>query len=170
LGACAGWLGWAGPTSFFPKKGVWLVLGLAICIPNWLYGIQIMDVYLLKRQLSEAGRLFERQLCTLMEREPFVRGGVYRLRRKCGKAGCRCARGAWHESWVFRMREHGVQRLCAVPSGELGRWRAWVHDYRRFRLARRELARQYREILRLIALLEDARALAPPASGKRKGN
>jgi hypothetical protein len=105
-----------------------------------------------------------------MEHDTLLRGGVYRLRRKCGKAGCRCARGELHESWVVLTREKGIQRMRAVPKGQLAKWRAWAERYRRFRLARQELTRQYREALRLAGLLEAARAVAPPASGGGKGS
>lgn len=127
-----------------------------------------MDPSRIRQQLREAGRQFVRQLGVLSERGEFVRGGVYRLRRKCGKAGCRCARGELHESWVLLAREQGVQRMRAVPKGRLAKWRAWAERYRRFRLARRELGRQYREVLRLAALLEAERAVAPPEPGGAK--
>jgi hypothetical protein len=107
---------------------------------------------------------------TLSEHTDFVRGGVYRLRRKCGKAGCRCTRGELHESWVLLTREQGVQRMRAVPKGQIAKWREWAQRYRRFRLARRELTRQYREVLRLASLLEAARAVTPPQPGAGKGD
>jgi hypothetical protein len=128
-----------------------------------------MDASLLRRQLSEAGRLFDLQLRTLLQRDLFVRGSVYRLRRKCGKAGCRCTRGTLHESWVLLARGQGVRRMRAVPKGAVGRWKAWAQGYRRFRLARRELARQYQEIWRLVDQLEDARALPPPDTANKEG-
>ena len=122
-----------------------------------------MDVSRLRQRLREAGRQFDRQLRTLLEHDPLLRGGVYRLRRRCGKAGCRCARGELHESWVWLTREQGVQRLRVVPKDQTARWRELAAYYRRFRLARRELGRQYREVLRLVKLLEGARAVAPPS-------
>jgi hypothetical protein len=123
-----------------------------------------MDASRLRQRVLEAGREIDRHLRTLVEHEPFLRGGVYRLRRRCGKAGCRCAGGALHESWVFLTREKGVQRMRAVPKDQTARWRELAERYRRFRRARRDLARQCREALRLIALLEQARTGAPPAA------
>ena len=127
-----------------------------------------MDASRIRQQLREAGRQFVRQVDALSKRGDFVRGGVYRLRRKCGKAGCRCARGELHESWVLLAREQGVQRMRAVPRGQVAKWREWAERYRQFRLARRELAQQYREVLRLAALLEAERAVAPPGTGGAK--
>ena len=124
-----------------------------------------MDTSQLRQRLRDAGRRIEQQICVLMERAPFVRGGVYQLRRKCGKAGCRCTRGELHASWVFLAREKGVQRMCAVPQGEAARWRERAQHYRRYRQARQTLLRQCREALRLAKLLEAARAVAPPRTG-----
>jgi hypothetical protein len=124
-----------------------------------------MDASQLRQCLREAGRQIDRQLRALMQRDLLVRGGVYRLRRKCGKPGCRCTHGHLHESWVFLAREEGVQRMRAVPKGETARWRELAERHRRCRQARRELARQCREALRLAGLLEAARAVAPPATG-----
>jgi hypothetical protein len=124
-----------------------------------------MDVSRLRQRLREAGRQFDRQLRTLMEHDPLLHGGVYRLRRRCGKAGCRCARGELHESWVWLTREQGVQHLHVVPKDQTARWREMAESYRRFRRARRELARLYREVVRLANLLEAARTAAPPTSG-----
>ncbi len=127
-----------------------------------------MDTSDLRKQLRDAGQQFERQLCTLLEHGSFVRGGVYRLRRRCGKAGCRCVNGALHESWVLSWREGGVQHMRAVPAGETARWRRLAEEYRRFRLARRELARQYRALQRLAVQIEAARAIAPPGVAEKK--
>ena len=123
----------------------------------------------MRQRLREAGRQIERQIGVLMDREAFVRGGVYRLRRKCGKPGCRCARGELHASWVWLAREKGVQRMRAVPKGEAVRWRERAQHYRRYRYARRALLRQCREALRLARRLEAARAVAPPGTGGERG-
>ena len=123
-----------------------------------------MDVSRLRQRMREAGRQIARQLATLMEHAPLLRGSVYRLRRRCGKAGCRCARGELHESWVFLSREKGVQRMRTVPTGQTARWRKRAEDYRRFRRARRELSRLYREVLRMAGELERLRTGPPPST------
>lgn len=123
-----------------------------------------MDISRLRQQLRKIGRQLTRQLNTLMAPKPLLRGSVYRLRRRCGKAGCRCARGELHESWVFLTREKGVQRLRAVPSGQSARWQERAEDYRRFRRAQRELGRLVREALRLAGEIERLRVGPPPGA------
>ena len=123
-----------------------------------------MTISQFRQQLRKIGRQIERQLDTLMEHKPLLRGSVYRLRRRCGKTGCRCTRGELHESWVFLAREKGVQRLRVVPKGQTARWRERAADYRRFRRAQRELGRLYREALRLAGELERLRTEPPPTA------
>lgn len=122
-----------------------------------------MNVSQYRQQLRKVGQQIERQLGTLMEHKPLLRGSVYRLRRRCGKAGCRCTRGELHESWVYLVREKGVQRLRVVPKGQTARWREWAENYRRFRRAQRDLGRLVREALRLAGELEALRTVPPPA-------
>ena len=117
----------------------------------------------IEQQLRKVGQQIERQLGTLLEHKPLLRGSVYRLRRRCGKAGCRCTRGELHESWVYLVREKGVQRLRVVPKGQRARWREWAENYRRFRRAQRDLGRLVHEALRLAGELEAVRTVPPPA-------
>ena len=42
-------------------------------------------------------------------------GSFYLLRRKCGKATCRCARGQLHAVWVLTRSEAGKHKLYTVP-------------------------------------------------------
>jgi len=127
-----------------------------------------MDASRLRQRLRAVGQQIERQICVLLESAPLMRGGVYRLRRKCGKAGCRCTRGELHASWVWLAREKGVQRMRAVPQGQAARWRERAQRHRCYRLARRELVRQCREALRLARQLEAARVVTPPGVAARR--
>ena len=119
------------------------------------------------RQLRARRR---RLVAALPDVADYLAGSLIEQSRRCGKAGCRCTRGALHESWVWMTREQGVQRLRVVPKDQTARWREWAEHYRRFRRARRELDRQYREVLRLVKLLESARTLAPPSPSNDERN
>ena len=121
-----------------------------------------MNASELRQRMRVVCREIQRQAKTLMEQKVFLQGGVYRLRRRCGKTGCRCARGVLHESWVLLRRQKGEQRMRAVPRGQEARWRTLAEHYRRFRRARVELGRQCRELQRLAGELQRARTVAPP--------
>ena len=116
-----------------------------------------MNLSRLRQELSEANRLYQAQLRVVMSHKGMMSGNVYLLRRKCGKEGCRCQRGELHGSWVHQFREDGVQRTRMVPKGMRSRWRSLVDEYRRFRLARREMARLSARMLELVDLIGRAR-------------
>lgn len=116
----------------------------------------------LRQELGQTRRRIVRLLREVMRREPMVRGIVYKLRRKCGKAGCRCRQGALHESWVFTWQEDGRKRLRPVPPGARAQWSALTERYRRARKARAQLVKLFAEALRVMDALERVRAVKPP--------
>ncbi len=117
----------------------------------------------LRKDLCQTRRQIVRLFREVMRREPVVRGIVYKLRRKCGKPGCRCSRGEWHESWVFSALDaDGIKRLRPVPRGVRARWRALTQRYRRARKARAQLVKWFAEALRIIDALEQERTVKPP--------
>ena len=116
----------------------------------------------LRRELHQTRRQIIRQLREVLRREPFVRGIVYQLRRKCGKTGCRCCQGDLHESWVFSSLDGGVKRLRAVPNGLRPKWSALTGRYRRARKARAQLVKLFAEALRILDALEQERTVKPP--------
>jgi len=68
-------------------------------------------------------------------------GSLYLLRRRCGKATCRCARGELHATWVVTRSERGRIRLYVVSPIE----RSWVRqltgEYRLYQRGRARLAK-----------------------------
>jgi hypothetical protein len=89
--------------------------------------------------------------------EPLVRGTVYRLRRRCGRPTCRCARGKLHAVMVLSASHQGRTRLRAIPEERLAALRVLTQRYRRVRRARARLVRIHREMLAAIDQLEAAR-------------
>jgi hypothetical protein len=98
----------------------------------------------------------------LKQRRPLIRGNVYNLRRKCGKAGCRCQDGHLHETWVLSVPEKGRKRMRAIPKGKCTQWRSMSERYRRFRRARAQLVKLFVEVLKLVDQLERERTVLPP--------
>jgi hypothetical protein len=43
-----------------------------------------------------------------------VVGSLYQMRRKCGKPGCKCARGELHTSWYLSRTEKGRTKLTYI--------------------------------------------------------
>jgi len=116
----------------------------------------------LRRRLYGVHRQFEKQLRVIMRREPVIKGIVYILRRRCGKAGCRCVEGHLHETWALTVPEKGHKRMRSVPKGQRVRWSELAGRYRRFRRARAMLVKLFREILKEVDALERQRTIPPP--------
>lgn len=121
-----------------------------------------MDASRLRKRIQQCHREVSDQLRVLKQRRPLVRGNVYNLRRKCGKAGCRCQDGHLHESWVLSVPEEGRKRMRAVPKGKRTQWQPMTERYRRFRRARARLVKLFAEILKLVDELERERTVSPP--------
>jgi len=68
-----------------------------------------------------------------------VRGTIMKLRRRCGKAQCRCVEGEPHVSWVLSYSVKGRTRMLLVQSEELSALRA---DLARYRASLTALERQ----------------------------
>jgi len=105
----------------------------------------------LRQQLGSDYRVLGRLLRVLLRDQPLVPGTLYLLRRKCGKANCRCAQGSLHASWVLTRSEGGRNRLYAVPKEQRGRLRSLTREYRLWQLAR---ARWIRHSAAMVALMD----------------
>ena len=121
-----------------------------------------MDASQLRKQIQQCQREISDLLRVLKQRRPLIRGNVYTLRRKCGKAGCRCQDGHLHESWVLSVPEKGRKHMRAVPKGKRTQWQPMTERYRRFRRSRARLVKLFAEVLKLIDELERERTVPPP--------
>jgi hypothetical protein len=121
-----------------------------------------MSASQLRKQIRDRLREVADLLRVLMQHPPLVRGIVYRLRRKCGKAVCRCLDGQLHESWVLSVPEKGAKRMRAVPKGKRMQWQQMTERYRRFRRVRARLVKLFAEIIELADELEQKRTVSPP--------
>lgn len=121
-----------------------------------------MDASQIRKQLRERQGEVADWLRILKQCPPLIRGSVYSLRRKCGKATCRCQEGHLHESWVLSVPEKGRKRMRAVPKGKRLTWQQMTERYRRYRQARARLVKLFAEILKLVDKLERERTVPPP--------
>ena len=94
-------------------------------------------------------------------RAPLVKGNVYELARKCGKANCVCTRGQLHRSMVLTWSEGGKSRLLSIPSERVAEVQKKSEDYLRFRRARARVSEICREILAVMDGIEKLRREEP---------
>lgn len=90
--------------------------------------------------------------------QPITKGSVYRLKRKCGKPGCRCAQGELHSSMVLSWSDEGKTKLISVPRGRLAELRSLTRRYQQFRRARARVVKLQQEMMKLIDRLEANRS------------
>ena len=132
-------------------------------------GIQSMD----KQKFSRL-RQFLVQLCNEIRKLtnpflsdlPVIKGSVYELKRKCGKAGCKCAQGELHCRMVVSASEKGKTRLRVIPSGFLVEVQGKVRRYQELRQARARLVEVHKKILQVMDEMEAMRREELPPSGK----
>ena len=121
-----------------------------------------MDAAQLRKQIQQCQCELGDVLRGLKGRRALIRGSVYMLRRKCGKAVCRCQDGHRHESWVLSVPDKGRKRLRTVPKGKRASWQEMSERYRQFRRGRARLVKLFAEILRLVDDMERERTVPPP--------
>lgn len=107
-----------------------------------------------RQRIRALTELLQGQARRAMGHTPLVRGSFYRYRRRCGKAGCRCAGGLLHEGQAFSIRSGGRSRtlpLTGVNREELSRH---VGAYRELRRVRAAMVRTFDELLKQVDKLE----------------
>jgi len=107
----------------------------------------------LLRLASEIKELVE----PLFSNRPVIKGTFYELRRRCGKPGCKCARGQLHARMVVSASEGGKTRLRVVPKGFLVEVQGKVRRYQELRRIRARLGEIYRKMLEVIDQMEAMR-------------
>jgi hypothetical protein len=113
----------------------------------------------MKRLLDQRRRAL-RALPSLGE---VVRGSVVERRLRCGKAGCRCARGALHAATYLSVTFAGGRtEQISLPADLVPLARRWVANYQSWWKAVERISAINRKILRL-------RRSAAPTRSRRGG-
>jgi len=100
--------------------------------------------------------------------KPVIKGSVYELKTRCGKPGCRCAKGQLHHRMVLSASEKGRTRLRVIPSGFLVEVQGKVRRYQQLRRARVRLIEVHKKMLQLIDEMEAVRREEVPVSRKKQ--
>jgi len=105
----------------------------------------------------------------LFSDRPVIKGTAYELTRKCGKPGCKCARGELHTRMVVSASEKGKTRLQVIPRGALVEVQTKVRRYQDLRRVRARLGEIYRKMLKVMDEMEAMRR-EEVSSPDRKGS
>lgn len=82
-----------------------------------------------KSGMSWREKGWRERLARLAREDGVLRGTIAVRWRVCGKAGCRCARGAKHQAMYVVYREGGRVTQVYVPHAWEERARRWVKRY-----------------------------------------
>jgi len=99
--------------------------------------------------------------------KPLIKGSVYELKTKCGKPGCKCAKGALHHRMVVSASQKGKTRLRAIPHGFLVGVQTKVRCYQQLRRARVRLIEVHKKMLQVMDEMEAMRREEMPVSRKK---
>ena len=86
--------------------------------------------------------------------KPVVKGSAYELKTKCGKPGCKCAKGQLHVRMVLSASEKGKTKLRAIPHGFLVEVQTKARRYQELRRARARLVEAHKEMLKVMDQIE----------------
>ncbi len=100
--------------------------------------------------------------------KPVIKGTVYELKRRCGKPGCKCARGQLHRRMVVSASEEGKTRLQVIPRGYLVEVQEKVGRYQELRRMRTRLGAIYQKMLEVMDEMEAMRREELAAVGRKK--
>jgi hypothetical protein len=98
---------------------------------------------------------------------PVMKGTVYELRRRCGKPGCKCARGELHRCLVVSASEKGRTRLRVIDQRDLVEVRRKVTRYRELRRMRARLGVAHKRMLAVLDQMIAVRREELRSSGAR---
>ena len=99
--------------------------------------------------------------------KPVIKGSVYELKTKCGKPGCKCAKGQLHHRMVLSASEKGKTKLRAIPRGFLVEVQSKVRCYQELRRARVRLIEVHNKMVQVIDEMEAIRREDMPVSRKK---
>jgi len=112
---------------------------------------------LLRKALIELAGEITPLVQTLLSDKPMIKGSVYELKRKCGKATCKCTKGQLHRRMVLSASEGGKTKLKVIPAGFLSEVKLKVKKYQAFRRKRARMGELHIQMLQIIDEMEAMR-------------
>jgi hypothetical protein len=108
----------------------------------------------IRKRLRRIPAQIAEQVELLLQPRAMMHGYVYHSPRRCGRAGCHCARGELHDAWVVATSVKGKRTTRSLQGRRLKTIRKLAKNYRSFRRARSRLRGLWQEALELSRQLE----------------
>jgi hypothetical protein len=122
-----------------------------------------------RQSLSQLADEIKRLIEPFFSDRPLMKGSVYELKRRCGKAGCKCVQGQLHARMVISASERGKTKLQVIPHGFLVEVQNKVRHYQELRRARARLVQIHRKMLGVMDEMEGMRR-EEVSSPEKKGS
>ena len=94
-----------------------------------------------RSHLSAKERSVRSRLAKLVHDEPLVQGSLVTMKNRCGKPGCKCARGERHICLCLSIKDQGKRRLIYVPKEWEEAVTTWVENYKEVKALMDEVSR-----------------------------
>lgn len=111
----------------------------------------------LRRKLQRTQEQIHQLLEQFQGRSPLLPASLYTMKRRCGKEGCRCARGQLHATTVLSYRGGEKPQTITPPADRIETFQAMTDDYRRVRQARARLVRLQQQLLHIVDQIQALR-------------
>ena len=121
----------------------------------------------LRQSLTRIGNEIRQIVEPFFSDKPVIKGSVYELKTKCGKPGCKCAKGQLHHRMVLSASEKGKTKLRAIPRGFLVEVQSKVRCYQELRRVRVRLIELHKKMLQVMDEMEVIRREDMPLSRKK---
>lgn len=77
-------------------------------------GEVLMNLSRLRQKIHRLDKERRELLKKVLHPRKMIQGSLYRMRRSCGKPGCRCAKGDKHVSWYLSRAVEGKTKLTYI--------------------------------------------------------
>jgi hypothetical protein len=116
------------------------------------------DVGELKEQIARLEKKRKRLIDDLMEPGQMVAGSLYKVYRKCGKPGCRCAKGEMHGPFAcLSTRDQGRRKVKHIRQGDEDWVARRAAEYRRYQKRLAQLRKIDARVLNALKGLRNAK-------------
>ena len=114
-----------------------------------------MDISRCRQELKDLLAKQEKEVDAILGVRGLIKGGIYKTKTKCGKKGCRCAKGELHTIWVLYRSENGKTETRSIKEEDVYEYGHYTDDYQKYRQARAALVKLHRKQLMLVDLIEE---------------
>ena len=112
------------------------------------------------RELRQLEKRRTKIMTELLVAEPFIKGSLSKVKRRCGKPTCHCAEAPAHEVWVISSQQDQVRRSQVVRLADVEAVQRRIAIYKAFRVALKKLdATQIEQKALLRGLMEERNAI-----------